>query len=38
MIPALEDLFPYYSQLDGGGKSLPITVAGQQWIFTIFPS
>jgi hypothetical protein len=38
MIPVLEDLFPYYSQLDGCGKSLPLTVAGQQWNFTIFPS
>jgi hypothetical protein len=34
----LEDLFPIYSKKVGSGKSLPFTVAGQQWIFTIFPS
>jgi hypothetical protein len=34
----LKDFFPSYSKKYGSGRSLPFTVAGQQWIFTIFPS
>ena len=34
----LEDLFPFYPEKVESGKNLPFTVAGQQWIFTIFPS
>jgi len=34
----LEDLFPVILKDLYQEKSLPFTVAGQQWIFTIFPS
>jgi hypothetical protein len=35
---SLKDLFPFHFNQAGHGKSLPLTVAGQQWFFTIFPS
>jgi hypothetical protein len=38
VILSLEDLFPFYPEKVESGKNLPFTVAGQQWIFTIFPS
>jgi hypothetical protein len=33
-----EASFPDLEQPENPGKNLPLTVAGQQWFFTIFPS